>query len=175
MSINESIFNFLYAAANKSLVLDLIIVFLAHYLLYLLVFAAIAMIFFERDYKRRYYFVSLAALSVILSSGILVSTINYIFYNPRPFVALEGIKALVSHPANSSFPSGHMMFIVPIALSIFYLNKRMGIWFLSAAALMGAARIMAGVHWPLDILAGIFLGALSFYIAKALLNLSWLK
>ncbi|MBI2465968.1 MAG: phosphatase PAP2 family protein, partial [Candidatus Sungbacteria bacterium] len=46
-------------------------------------------------------------------------------------------------------------------------QKKMGFFLLVSAALIGAARVAAGVHWPSDILAGWAVGAgVSFVIFK---------
>ena len=169
--MNEQIFRFLYSATDKFVPFDILIVFFAQWSLYILVLAAVWMIAMEKDFKRRYYFASLTILSVVISSGIVTPIIRYFYNNPRPYLALENIKTLIIPHESSSLPSGHMMFIVPIALAIFYFDKRVGFWFLGTTVLMGIARIMAGVHWPLDILAGMFFGSLCFYLAKELLHL----
>ena len=169
--MNEQIFGFLHGLTNKNLLVDLLIVFLAQYSFHILVLAALVMIIMEKDFKRRYYFASLTILSVIISSGIITPIVRYFYHHPRPHLVLENIKTLIIPHESFSLPSGHMMFIVPIALSIFYFNKRAGIWFLATTALMGIARTMAVVHWPLDILAGMFFGTLCFYLAKELLRL----
>ncbi len=175
MDLNGAIFQFFYNWANKNILVDILIVFFGQYLLYILVLIAGSMIFLEKDRQKRYYFAVLTILTLILSNGILVPLLNYFFYNPRPFMALTGLKTLISHGNNSSFPSGHMMFITPVALTIFYMNKKMGYWFFAGVFLMGIARIAGGVHWPLDILGGIIIGALCFYLVKWLLFLGGLK
>ncbi len=167
--MNESIFRFLYGLANHNLFIDLLIVFFAQYSLYILVLTAASLIVMEPDFKRRYYFIFLTVLSVIISSGVVNTVIKYFYYNPRPYLVIDNVKTLILPPDSSSMPSGHMMFIVPIALSIFYFNRRAGMWFIGTTVLMGIARVIAGVHWPLDILAGMFFGTLCFYLAKELL------
>lgn len=169
-NMNEQVFNFLYGLAYRSIIIDLLTVLFAKFSIYILILVALGMIFAQKDFKHRYYFLSLTVLSVILSSGIVKPIVNYFFYNPRPFVVLANVKTLISHSASASMPSGHMMFIVPIALAVFYMNRKAGLWFFGAVILMGVSRVIAGVHWPLDILAGILLGALSFYAAKLLLD-----
>ena len=55
-------------------------------------------------------------------------------------------------------------------MAIYFYNKKWGIVFFVAAILMALARIVAGVHYPLDILGGAAVGILSayavFYFAK---------
>jgi len=167
--MNQHILESLHSAATVHLITELAFIFFAKYLVFIL-FAVLAyLIYKESDKKRRIYFIALATLSLILSLGIIVPLINQIYPTSRPFVTLE-IEALVDHPASSSFPSRHIMFTTPLALAAFYLNRRAGYWFFIGVLLMGVARIGVGVHWPLDILGGIVLGAMSFYTVKFLLN-----
>ena len=53
-----------------------------------------------------------------------------------------------------------------LAFAIYFLHKQAGYWFMFFALIIGVARIMAGVHFPLDILGGFVLGALVAYLVK---------
>jgi len=139
-------------------------IFFAQYLAYLLVVVALFLILKEKNWKRRVYYFSLASLSVILSRGIITEIIRFFYHSQRPFVAL-GFKPLLYDYAYS-FPSGHMAAYFALALAVFYINKKAGQWFLGLTALMGIARIFVGVHWPSDILGGIVVAVLSFYVVK---------
>jgi len=48
---------------------------------------------------------------------------------------------------------------------LFILDKRLGSILFLFVSLMGLARIVAGVHWTTDILAGAFLGISIVYLA----------
>jgi undecaprenyl-diphosphatase len=53
----------------------------------------------------------------------------------------------------------------PGRLSI--IHKKWGIVFFAGAILMGLARIIAGIHWPVDILVGALIGILSaWFVCK---------
>lgn len=67
-----------------------------------------------------------------------------------------------------AFPSGHSTAFMALATSIFLSHKRVGYLFIVFAVLIGLARIVAGVHFPLDILGGFILGAGVAYIVKFL-------
>ncbi len=164
MRFDQQVFKVIHDVARASGILDVIAVFFAQYAAYILVAAAVFLIFREKKWKKKIYFSSLAALSIILSRGIITEVIRFFYHNPRPFVALE-FKPLLYDYAYS-FPSGHMAAYVALSLAIFYLNKKAGYWFLGATFLMGIARIFVGVHWPSDILAGMAVAAISFYTIK---------
>lgn len=58
------------------------------------------------------------------------------------------------------FPSGHASFFSAMAVALFFIHRRAGIFASLLALTIGAARIFAGVHTPLDILGGYILGTL---------------
>ncbi len=60
--------------------------------------------------------------------------------------------------ADSSFPSGHAIFVFALATGVYYYNKTLGRWLFAASVLVGVSRIFVGVHWPYDIVAGAVLG-----------------
>ena len=70
------------------------------------------------------------------------------------------------------FPSGHASFYSALAVSVFFIDRRAGKFAGLLALVVGAARILAGVHTPLDILGGFILGTLTAvvidFIAKKL-------
>lgn len=89
---------------------------------------------------------------------------------PRPFIALrEVVTPLFVHGGMDSFPSGHATFFGALTLSSFLVDKKMGYWVLLASILIGIARVISGVHYPIDILSGYLIGllvVLFFYIFK---------
>ena len=175
--MDQQIFFWLYNLANKNQFLDWLLIFLAKYLIFnwvvILLGALLLILFLERNWRRRFYFSSLTIISVILSRGIMTEIIRYLHYRPRPFETLD-IESLINHAATASFPSGHMAFIIPIALVFFLMRRRLGVWFLLGSILIGLARVVVGVHWPSDILGGFIIGVISFGIVYYLLRLKGL-
>jgi undecaprenyl-diphosphatase len=51
-------------------------------------------------------------------------------------------------------------------------NKKIGVYFLVAAALVGLSRVYVGVHYPFDILGGILLALVTVFIME---RISWDK
>lgn len=89
---------------------------------------------------------------------------------PRPFVA-GWVPAYISHNSSASLPSTHAAVMSFIAFALLLradLRKAGAVTFLLACA-VGWARIYVGVHYPLDIAAGMALGAL----LAAVLALIW--
>lgn len=96
-------------------------------------------------------------LSLVLA-GITSELIKTIVAEPRPF--LSGVRSLYTHGDYDSFPSGHTLLFTTLASAITVRYRLLG-WFLGVCALViGLARILVGIHWPLDILAGGILGVI---------------
>jgi undecaprenyl-diphosphatase len=79
---------------------------------------------------------------------------------PRPFV-LGLAPAYIAHAGRGSLPSTHatVMFMVAAAFLLRPSLRRLGLPLLAVAAATGWARVYVGVHFPLDIVAGLLLGA----------------
>lgn len=156
------LFHFLNQWAGQWLYLDILAVFLAKYLGYFLVCFLLAWLIWDFLFRREKYLktikiVGLSLGTALFSRFIVVELIRWLYYRPRPFVA-EQVNQLLEHSASGSFPSGHAAFFFTLATIIFFYNKKTGLAFLAASFLIGLARIFAGLHYPLDILAGAVLG-----------------
>ena len=74
-------------------------------------------------------------------------------------MVLQNVHQLIFHETSYSFPSGHAAFFAALAMVVFLYNRKAGWIYFSAALFIGFARIYTGVHWPLDVLGGLILGA----------------
>jgi undecaprenyl-diphosphatase len=101
-------------------------------------------------------------ISAALSRGVLTPLIRFFYYHPRPFDIYQ-VRQLIPE-SGASFPSGHAMFFFALAAALYFYNKKWGVWFFLATALMCTARVMAGVHFPSDILGGMVLGSAVAYL-----------
>lgn len=162
------IFDYIFSLANKSHFLDQLIVLFAAQWEYVVTFAVLAYLLRPKktleDKKNTAKVTGLAIISAIIARLGFVELIRLFWIKDRPFV-LEGITPLFDHAASPAFPSGHATFFM--ALAIYFLlagHKKFG-WFLTVSALLiSLGRVAAGVHWPLDILAGWVVGGLTSYI-----------
>ena len=161
------IFNFLNGFALKNQWLDAIFVFLAKYLPYVL--AAALLLFLIKDFKKYRRMVFLAFMAGGFSE-VIVQIIRWFWQRPRPFMA-EQVNLLLSHSTSGSFPSAHAAFFFALSTIVFFFNKKAGLFFYIASLLMAVSRIIVGVHWPSDILAGAILGILCGYLIKKIFSI----
>lgn len=152
--------------------MDALIVFVAKYLPYLMIVAILFWLFNRETRKRLFIFMELT-IAAIISRGLITEWIRFAYYHPRPFEAL-GIQNLIPE-SGASFPSGHMTFYFALGMILFYYSKKFGGWFMGLTFVVGVARIMAGVHWPLDILGGMIIGVLSAAAVHYALKKYWLQ
>jgi len=89
---------------------------------------------------------------------------------PRPFI-MGLVPAYISHGASAALPSTHasVMFMVAFAFLARPALRAAGVALFVVAAATGWARIHVGVHFPLDIAAGLMFGALM----AGLLGAAW--
>jgi len=79
---------------------------------------------------------------------------------PRPYAALSHVLVLVSRSTDYSFPSDHAVMAGGVASALMLTDRRLG-WIATVLALvMAFARVYVGAHFPLDVLAGLAVGAL---------------
>jgi len=166
-NLDYLIFQKINSLAEKYLWLDKLIVFLADYLIYFLVLGGLIYLFFAYQKKWKKFLGVVSA--TILSRLIITEGIRFFYYRPRPFLNYP-VNQLLNHDISGSFPSGHMTFVFPLIAFIFFENKKIGVVFGILGILMGLARIAAGVHYPLDILAGMLLGILSAWLVDNIIR-----
>ncbi len=193
--IDVYLFRLLNNLAGQSRVWDWFFYFCAVYLMFVLGAAVLGLFLYyfwrsginppQSPFKKggikggfsgAYSFLFLLVTTPILAYFLKI-IINLIYFRPRPFVALADVHQLFfKSPLEASVPSGHTVVAFALAFAVFYKNKIWGSVFLVLAAAVALGRIFTGVHYPLDIVAGVmvaFLASLSsIRISKRLFNAS---
>ncbi len=155
--MNDTIFFFFYNFSHKSIFFDKITIFFADTFPYIVVvFAFLFLVFYRKNFKETILVFFSGALAWFLAY-----IFKFIFHTGRPFEIFPNVISLFSE-TGYAFPSGHSTFFMALAFAIFFGYKKVGYVFIFFALLIGIARIMAGVHFPIDILGGYILG---FFIA----------
>lgn len=102
---------------------------------------------------------------VLVMAGMLISFLlnNLLLKNlvgrTRPYEVIDGLELLVEKAVDLSFPSGHSATSFVAATVIAgLLPKRYGVSALVLAALISFSRLYIGIHYPTDVLFGVFSG-----------------
>lgn len=163
------LFNFLHNFVGWHWSLDWLFIFLGEYLPYLLVIAFVFLIFWTyRKWNERFYFIYLSLLTILVSNGLIVRIIRFFYFRPRPFKAL-GFEPLINHLDSAALPSGHATAFFALAILMLFINKKYFWYFLVGAVVISFARVVAGIHWPADILMGVAVGISVAVAVKRLL------
>jgi len=154
--MNQEIFYSLNNLAGKSVFFDNTVIFFGQYLAYVLVVIFLLIVVKNKNWKMLF----LSVFSVFLSRVVITEIIRFFYFVPRPFVN-NNIVQIIFNETSGSFPSGHAAILFALAMAIYFFHKKWSILFFSGAILIGVARIIAGIHWPIDILGGAIIGILS--------------
>jgi undecaprenyl-diphosphatase len=157
MNFDTNLFFFFNNLAGQSKAVDFIIIFFAHYLAFILIGIMVAYILFHNHPFKEKVATGISALLAGWIARYGIGTpIRFLWHRPRPFLS-HHVHQLLSENSYS-FPSGHSTFFFAFSTIVYFHHKKLGIFFYAATVCMTIARIMAGVHYPSDILAGAVIG-----------------
>lgn len=116
----------------------------------------------EQERRRNQRAILYALIGLAIANAIMRGLQVY-YFRPRPF-ATETVKLLFYRPSVSSFPS------VPVATMLCYVtgvwsaNRRAALVMLAFSVAFAVARVIAGVHYPTDIVGGAVFGILATWL-----------
>jgi undecaprenyl-diphosphatase len=87
-------------------------------------------------------------------SNLVVLISNSIYERDRPYLDLDVTLLLYKPTEYSSFPSNAAAAVFGIAFAVALVNRKLGLILIVAATVYGLSRIYVGVHYPIDVLAG---------------------
>ncbi len=136
---------------------DGLIYFNAVYLTWIIV--AIAFVWLlSGSMKRNMFVLVCVSISTFVARGIVTEAIRLFYNRPRPFLESSQIHPLfIVH--EWSFPSGHATLLFAFATALYFFDKRLGLIVLLLSTIVVLSRVVAGVHYLSDIVAGAIIGS----------------
>ncbi len=178
VTLDMSWFHYVNMWAGQWPLLDLFMIIMTKFGVVLLVMYAVLLCFRgstpEQLYKNRITSVVavLAAILALVFNGV----IGEFIYRNRPFIDCT-VNLLVYHDATNSFPSNHAAGSLAMAMVIYFRRYWGGRFMMALALLICFSRVFVGVHYPLDVLAGIVVGIVSasimMEVATGPINMIW--
>lgn len=133
----------------------IVIEFFATFLIWILYAGLIVLWFVNGKIKKEQVAYALAAG---LTAWIVAQVIKLVFPTLRPFAVDGGEIGVLITPIGSAFPSAHTAMAFSLAVTIFLHDGKVGWFYLIGALIVGVARVVANVHYPVDILGGALIG-----------------
>ena len=142
--------------------LDALSIFAANYLWYVII--GIAVVYFllqSRPEKKRMLIFAALVLPLVYLVALLGGAL---YYDPRPFV-VGHFTPLIPHKPTNGFPSDHVVWSAATAAIVFPSNKYLSLILWVLTTLVGAARVHAGVHHPIDIIGSMLMAIVTATVA----------
>lgn len=129
----------------------------------------IIMLIIPKSRKSGLILMTALCVDLVLCNGILKPLAGRI----RPCDVNTSIQLLIARPHDFSFPSGHTAASFAAVGGLFFSGERkLCIPALLLAVLIAFSRIYLYVHYPTDVLGGVFVGIASGYLGYRIINKS---
>ena len=149
------------------------VIFLAKYLIFIVALVAFGA-WLQTNAKARLQ-LGLSILLAVFTAIILTKLASIFYFHHRPFI-VNGTIPLVTHGDDNGFPSDHVLVAATLASVVYFYWRKLGMILMVLALLVGLGRVWAGVHWPIDILGGLIIGAFAgwagYELAKKIFPIS---
>lgn len=157
--MDYDVFQLINQLAGQSGILDNLMIGLAKYGVLLMALPLLVLWFWgeDGDKAKKAALLSLLSMTVAL---LINQVIGHMYFRPRPFAAHE-VNLLLDRSSDPSFPSDHSALVFGIAWLILLKDRRIGIFALAIAVLVGISRIFVGLHYPGDVLGSMLIGLIS--------------
>lgn len=97
-------------------------------------------------------------VAAIVVSNAVVFVLDSVYFRPRPYQVVANAYIPLGKDESSSFPSGHSTRAFAIGWVVTILKGRKYASIFIIAGGIALSRVLVGVHFPLDITGGAFLG-----------------
>lgn len=142
---------------------DITVEFFATFFIWFFYASLIILWFIDGRIKKEQVIHALLASLIAWTLGMLI---KHFFPTIRPFIRNGGEVDVLIRPTDAAFPSAHTALAFSVAVTIFLHDRKIGWIYLISALIIGVARVLANVHYPVDILGGAFIGTLVAVIAE---------
>lgn len=164
--MNTDLFFTIYDLTGRAPWLNKIVFFVAQHLdnvmIAIIAIALVAFFIHDKDWRPRRFHVWLYEVFAIgcgtVGAWLIAVTVKAIVAAPRPFVIFSQVQPLVVETPYTSFPSGHATVFFALAMAVYMYHKKLGYFFFICAFLISLSRVMAGVHYPVDVIFGAAIG-----------------
>ncbi|WP_243385979.1 phosphatase PAP2 family protein [Bacillus kexueae] len=134
-----------------------------------ILFSSLMMILLPHPIKM----VAFSSGAALLFSHIPVAIMKKIYPRKRPYIALNEAKVLENPLKDHSFPSGHTTAIFSVLVPYILFIPELSIFILPVAFSVALSRIYLGLHYPSDVLVGMFLGSVSGILCYSSITLNF--
>ena len=134
---------------------EILVTFIASFLIWFMFGGLLFLWIIDGRVKKEVVLHALIASSV---AWIIAEMIKALFPTTRPFIEYGKLPLTLTFPFDGAFPSSHETISFALAATVWYHNKKIGAAFVVTAILIGIGRVVANVHYPIDILGGVVLG-----------------
>jgi undecaprenyl-diphosphatase len=132
-----------------------VVFFNTHGVLLLVAFVVLYEIFIARQKEVAWH-----ALLSVAAAVIMALVLKELFLVPRPYLTTGGFPQAGLY-FYSSLPSIHAAIAFALATTVTMHQRNLGVFLFTIATLFGIGRVLANVHYPFDIILGLFIGILT--------------
>lgn len=112
-------------------------------------------IYFYKSLRGLFFHISIPAISFLA-----VSLFRKLYSAPRPYELWDIVPLLNKNTKGKSFPSRHVFSVFILGMAYFYEKRFLGVTVFLAGLGLSFIRVIGGVHFPKDVVAGAALGIL---------------
>lgn len=172
--INRNILNYLTSFSNNNflekniwIMADLPIFFIPIFLLWMWLYYSFTKTIenniFNKDKKKEVLlFIFYSTIIALIISLIIQQFVN--IERPENYIN-KTWKLLMKHLPDASFPSDHATVSFAFLSALFFANyKKIWLIFLPFVLIMNISRVIAWIHWPFDVIAGMLVWIFSSFI-----------
>ncbi len=139
-----------------------LIIFGANYLVAIIMLGGAVTLAFAGERRRRLTYV----LAIALPLGYALARLAGLFFAHNQPFAVEGFEPLVPHAVDNSFPSDHVALGGIFSSLAFLADRRVGLVLWALTLLVGLSRMLAGLHYGVDVLTAAILALGTVFLAR---------